>query len=187
MNQLTAAGLDATGIRDDKALPVDEEELNSLVRDAFVADRIFVENVLDLLPFVLKTNHVDLFVLAFDLNSDVLDLFHALVDSVVQSFQLLPLDEGLHHSFPFSLVVHHEVDPPCALHVVDVFDHGVYFVELDVEGGLLVDKLNADQDQLDPAVEFAGLCHDGLGDVVDVLRLNKDSHEQVGLTVIDLK
>lgn len=58
-------------------------ELYSFVRDTLIAYRILVEDVFDFLSFVLEANHINFFIFAFDFESNVLNLFHGLIDSII--------------------------------------------------------------------------------------------------------
>ena len=60
-----------------------------------------------------------------------------------------------------------------------MFDHRIYFVELYVQSVVIIHKICLEEDELDPPIAFAALCHQGLRHMCDILRFHKDNHQQV--------
>ena len=178
--------LHPAGIGNDKALSVDVEELDSLMRYPFVADRMFAEYFLDLFLLVVETDHIHFLVLALDLNRDVLHLIHAGVDSIIKSPQPSLLNQSLHSPFSFSLMIHHKINSARILHIVDVLDNWVNLIEFDVEQTFLINEIYTYEDQFYPSAWLIRLSHENLGHEVDILGLNEDSHQQIRLSIVYL-
>lgn len=84
-------------------------------------------------------------------------------------------------------MVHHKIYPSCALNIVYVLDDRVNFIKLYVQVSLFIYEINCHQNKFDPSFRRVCLCHNGLRDMVDILCLDEDYHEKIGLCVIYLQ
>ena len=72
--------------------PINEDELHPLVRNSFILDSIGLEYLFDFLLFIRNTHHVDLFILAFDVSSDLVNLDHISIRFILKVPKFTSLD-----------------------------------------------------------------------------------------------
>lgn len=99
-------GLDATE-------SIDTDELNTLIRNAFVLDGIRNENILDLCFFIWEADDEDFLVSSFDISSNVLQIEGIGVWLILKILQSAFLDKILSSPFSLGLIIDDEVDPAC--------------------------------------------------------------------------
>lgn len=67
----------------DIAFSGDMMEFDTLARDTFIADWIFIEDATNAGLVILEADDIDFSVFSFDLFSDLLDLLHGGIDSII--------------------------------------------------------------------------------------------------------
>ena len=170
-------GLDSAAVWNYETLSVDVEELDSFVGNALVAYRIFVEDCLYVFLFFIETDHVDLLVLALDLHGDVLNLIHVSIDSILKPSEPPLLYKGLSNPLALPLMEDKEVDPAWIFNIIDMLDNRINLIKLDIKWCLLVNKVNRNKYQLNPAINFLRFRHQILWHKLKIFSLDKDSHE----------
>jgi hypothetical protein len=78
-------GLNSTGARNYVAFAINVVKLDAFSWNAFVADRIFIENILNFLLLIFEAHHIDHLEFSSDLHRDSFNILHALIDPVIKS------------------------------------------------------------------------------------------------------
>jgi len=116
--------------------------LYSFTWDTFIFDRVFIENVLNLLSFILETYHIHFFVFSLYLYTNNLYIFHICIHSIIKTSEFPLLNESLYSPLALNLMIDHKIYPTCLLDIIDMLDNRIDLVKFHIKIVLMIHKFD---------------------------------------------